>query len=450
MALTKIQKQMLDSSVQNELNQIPQINAQLADIPSILPQFGGRINEKIITRISATEYNILSPKQTGAGYVTLRFRDDQAVSGSGDAGKPGELMRLTTVWECDKVYLSKRAYKSASANIRESTAIFNGMTNKFWVNDSGSTLAGDFIEFEVTVEKSDLTSVISFIKSSQSDSAANIFVDNVQVATLNLYIASGNELFDHKITFASEGIHTIKVVSSANAKKFNVIGVNTTELKNKVEGREYDYFRFRQTTTHYIENPGANDYAMRDEDDYKLTGSYHGGETRISLKWACDNVETNLNIGEFKSAKKIILIQETNLRNKLTSETITDLTYDGTYSFTARLFGSMNISTLYINMTCTNRAFNELVFPKRWSVPTTPNTIDYDIPRAQEVVQRNPVTGQTLTTLLTILTTNLARSKTFIRQAEGSTPYNKLYHAYVSDVPLTLTDVTFRNIKIFD
>ena len=423
-------------------------------IPNILPEYTGNISSKVIERVTEHDYRVYSKKPTGEGYIMMRFRDDQSVNGSGDAGDPGDLMRLVNVREVDVANVYQHEYTRGSDNLRETVVFTDGLRNDVWVNDlNGTVRAGDFIEYDVTVTADNLETEIALITSSQSDPNAKLIVDGEQIDTLDLSEPSSgiNNIVRYKIFFSSTGTHTIRVESAQNAMRFYVLGVNYGNIHRLSKEREYDTFQSRETDAPYITNVGANDYAMRDEDDFKLAGSYHGGEGRVSLEWIADNEVLNLPVGESKVVKNLRLEQVTDLRGKLTSETITDLSYDGVYSFTAHLYGAMTVSTLYINMTCTHTDFSDVVFPKRWSVPVSDSVNDYEINRSHEVIQRNPNTLQTVTTKLTTLTNNPPSENSFIRHASGGNfPYNKHYHAYTHEDIETIRDITFRSIKIFD
>lgn len=427
---------------------------KIENLPSVLPSFQGRISSKVIQRVNEHDYYVYSKKPKSDGFVSMRFRDDQSVNGSGDAGDPGDLMRLVGVRDLDVANLYKHEYSNGSDNLRETLIYTDSLRNDVWVNDANNVVrAGDFIEFEVTSTSTNTATDIALVSSNQSDPNAKLIVDGEEVARLDLSEPGTgiNNIIRHRIFFSTSGTHTIRVESTQNANKFYVLGVNYGAVGEQSKDLEYDTLQTRETGNHYITNVGANDYAMRDEDDFKLAGSYHGGEARVSLDWYADNEKLELEEGRSKVVNKLTLEQVTDLRGKLTSETITDLSYDGAYSFTAHLYGTMNISTLYTSMTCTHTDFSDVVFPKRWSVPVTSSVNDYEIKRSQEVIQRNPDTNQTVTTMLTTFGNNPPSEKTFIRHASsGNFPYNKHYHAYNHQDEQVIRDITFRSVKVFD
>lgn len=412
---------------------------------------GGR-SPKVVYQSTDPNTMIVVTKKPNDGKYLLHYLKSGVFTQTNSVGQKSEFLRHTRVHElldCVVYRHSRNGYGSTDGfgefNIDYPDYVFNSQRSmKAWRNNSStSTLASDFLQFDLAV-KEDGKFNIAFYMSASSTTAAKVKVDGVVIDTINLS-STINRIFVKEFQ-TTPGTHDVRIEVGEAQKFLYVIGLNFYHLKDW-KGETCDEFAYWQTSDAYIYNDGASDYAIVDADTGLYCGSYHGGETSKIKNTFYDGKNMTLAEGTLRVCYGFKVIQQTDIVEKLTSQTQLTFDLDGVVDFKAVMKGNINVSTFYTCMTTTSDSFNQIYFPIVYTVNTGD---EIDLGRVNTVQQRNSSTNQMLTTNLTLFDNDFnAKGGAFVRNAEGA--YNKLYYGYAvySPTPVNIKNIAFQTTRIY-
>lgn len=246
-------------------------------------------------------------------------------------------------------------------------------------------------------------------------------------------------------------------VSLENKGTGNILisAINFYEL-SAYDGQAVTDFKALGTNRRYLTS-GANDYAIRDANNGKLFGSYHGGEISETIQLyfnkgvfpQSSESEKNsffddLNNDDWCAIKNFYIYQRTNLANdqaKMTSRF--DFNTNGTIEME---FGyrsdSLKIKSFRTAMSCTHTNFRHLTYPIYYLFPQVPSEEFYYIPTTEgKVSQVNSIDHLQLDIRFTKFNQHFEKSGAFVND---SNTYRKFYYGPLDNsTELTLKNLSF-------
>ena len=420
--------------------------------PHEMPQINS--GNKIIWRANATNYYVLTPKNSGDGYLMIQL--ERGIFSSTDSvGSESELLRVVGVRDLIEVVAGYRAMSATNVTWGASVYNVSGSSGGGKHNDGNayysSTEVGAWAEFEVDVGANGKTNVM-FNTSNGSATAVDISIDGVVIDTISLKNPSGGR-YEYEIR-ATPGQRTIRVEKKSTGYLY-LFGVNFHGLKDLQLGQPLDSIGYWYSGNNYITNKGATDYAIYGLDDGLWAGSYHGGETLVSERFVVDGASITLGVGGVAVASTFSLEQKTNIAwpggTGFSVTTVHTFNKVAGYSLHASFAGDVNVRTFYTAMCTTPVNFNEVVFPKAHAFTGVGG--DYPIGKNNVLCQRNPTTGQSIWNKFTLFNNDENNNRhpgAYISEALGS--YNKLYYGPIVESPTAIyvENLAFSIEKLFD
>ena len=397
---------------------------------------------------------VVSKKPHGNGFLRFKLRDNQYTT-SVSIGAPAELMRVIEVLEVDECF----SFLHAESGVKDST---NWQTldvnytkvgigqQSLPVRSTINKVAGEWIEYQVDLPRG-INEVVALVyKTSGSSTSVDISVDGSTVITGEDF--SGNGFERVVVPVSRSGQHTIRFTTSI-AGRFNIAGVNVVDIENYMSGYQYDTLLslVKTASDHYVTSNGAMEYALLDSDTGLWCGSYHGGETRLSLKYILDGRAVAVNDGDLKIGNVIEVEQETDINGKLTAYSTQRFEGDGSVEHETVFDGNINLETLFTNMTTALDTFDEVLYPVRSDMSAMVSGDRIYLPEGVNyVVQRNPSTLQKVTTLMNSKKMPVdSQIIPYIRKTDGA--YNKVYSANIqSPEGVNFTGGHFKTVHIFE
>lgn len=421
----------------------------------------GASNKKVVHKVSDNEFGIISRRQSKNGFIFMKFQKNSGVAADADnQGGPYELLRLTGVYDVQKAlgymkppsYTSSQLHTAGINDFQEASLVSDYNSTPVDVsNNSGRTIAGSYMEFPVTIKKSHAGILyLGFMGTSGSSKNLEVLVNGILVKTADISEPTQKiKIISVNVAdFIGDVTVRIKLASTPNGFSVHFLGYNVIDVTELSDGLTYNKALYAVSGNHYIsQSSGANDYAFR-EYNGKWLGSFHGGETSLSLNVLCDGVDiTSLPNGTFTIGKKFEIIQTTNIMDKVKTQSLTRVYNDGVYEFNCffKVLIPFDVSTFYTTMTCSNTAFSNVVYPLK--IDTIP-VGDYVLPNVMKVVQENPTTKQQIISLFTPVIGYKANIPVKVRKT--TSVYCKLYHGKVVDSKGPMEDIGFSAVKIFD
>lgn len=397
-------------------------------------------------------------------YVMFELKKGIGDNSNASYGDSFDLLRLTNVHSYKDVIVFNQPKNFTSSQISNPegdfrlTQFLTGYTypeKMDYISNTNRESQGGFLEFDIIVDKSNKGIIdLGFYGTPNTNKNLGVYLNDTLIDTVDTSSSEPRTLFKSIFvgSFIGKGKLRLQLAKDATASRaLHFLGYNVMDLKYLDSQRDLNGFLANiNTGKHYISKTiGANDYAILKTSTNKWFGSFHGGETLVSRKILADSEEIDLSVNKTIGAKKISILQRTNLINLIESQTITDFYNDGTYVFQANFDNkgnSVDVSNMYTCMTCSNNEFNEVFYPRMDTVSPTNNNLILE--KTGKVIQYNPNTNQTITT------DYMPQLKYFtnipLRVLYFDNLYSKVYHAQTIDNSIKLENINFGNKKIFD
>ena len=410
------------------------------------------VTPKIIQNVGGVIL-VISRKPHGKGYIRFKLMENKFTTNV-SIGSPAELYRVVEVFEVDECFSFKHAARVD--NTSDWTTLSVNYTKvgvgqqSLPVRSTVNRAVGKWIEYDINVPqgKNEITALI--YKTGGSSNDVDVSVNGENVLTGQNFSGEGFEKIVIPVGYS--GNKKIRFKSNT-VQHLNIAGVNVTNIQDYVDGTEYDTVLSLvvSASRQYVTSDGAMEYALLDGDTNIWCGSYHGGESRKSIKYILDGEKINLRDGDVKIGRVFEVEQETNINNKIDSFHIERFEGDGSVEHETVFEGDINLTTLFINMATATDEFNEILYPIKSDMSDMANNDRVYLPQGiTSVVQRNKDTFQKVTTIMSNKKLPVdAVIVPYIRKTVGA--YNKLYFATIqSDTPVNFTGGNFKTKHIFE
>jgi hypothetical protein len=438
----KVTSQLADKA---ELETVDNLFVQRNNSDNYVPT--GNVSPKAIFKIDGHLF-VVTQKPNGNGYIRFRLREGVYTT-SLSMGSPAEFLRVVEVLNVPECFVRQFNEKAVNDVADWHTLARGYGTMQLSYRITTGSSAGRWIEYDVNIPEGVYSIGTLITGSAGSSPNVQISIDGEVVRSVSFQTSSPEWVRFH--TAITPGKHTIRF-ESIEPGYMAIAGVNVTELSHFVKGLSFDDVVALQEgdKNQYIVNSGAMDYALLDADTGLWCGSFHGGETREHLAYILDGKEININDGDSFVGNIFEVEQDTNITNKINAYSRQIFKIDGSRELEVVFDGNINLKTLYTNMTTTFTEFDEVLYPKKLTIPG--DGTYYLNPGANYVVQRNSVNKQKVTTVMNdnvYPVRDLGRTP-FIR-ASGSSQYNKVYKASIdSQEPVEFTGGSFKTTHIFE
>lgn len=427
-AINEVNSQIKDNTLNKNSKEYYMINSNIS--PKLVYNSNGHIF-------------IVSKKANGKGYIRIRLRDDIVDSSSSSAGGSAELLRPVEVLNCSECFvLTTSSYGDSVTNWVTTTLPYGVF--QVPCKSLTSPTANAYVEYKITIPQG-VNSIKALVwNSNASSDSVNISVDGV-VKISNSSFKNSTSQWGYIYIPVTPGEHIIRF-TTVNSGYMTIAGIGVVELKDWENGYSYDFFvNVSDTTNPYITNGGAIDYALWDSDTGLYCGSFHGGETRVSLNMITDGDTVNLTEGKSVICNIFEVEQQTNIASKINAYSRYIFKNDCTIEFEVYFNGNINLKALFTNMTTSHTNFSLCLYP-RYVDTTTAGT--YYMPRGcNYIVQKNPNTNQKI---VTILNDNITGDK-ILPYIQASQYYNKVYKENIkSDVGVNFKEGNFKSVHYFE
>lgn len=386
---------------------------------------------KVIHKTTDDELQII--QRTNKGYAHYTFAKNIGASQvDRDYGVNHELIRIIKARQIQDayVYLDMKNHLTGSLPVQNEEGNFNTPESLlFWlpnpdhdrnISSKGTagmatyTLEGGAeASYNIQSTNSGKGNML-FYCSAGSSNEVQILVNDVVIKTFNprTFLVGGNQsmtIIEFDIPIKSTGTDSFKLtVKNVGSGNVYPCAINFYKLKDYTGEVVDNYKAFGSSKTGWIENNGASDYAIYDEDEQKWFGSYHGGEISEydRIVWnSNNNYEKNdyslshapfdtIPTGEWRVQKYFSIYQQTDLASgkaKMVSEF--DFNTDGSIEMDFGYYqGTVNLSTFYTALTCTSTPFSYIFHPAFLNFGNTPSNEIFPIDTTEgKVSQVNPV-----------------------------------------------------------
>lgn len=380
---------------------------------------------KIGYKSEENKLKIVQP--TNKGYVCYTLAEGMGASGVGDYGVNHQLLRLIKAEVVQSAYLyydistpnvgswSGTQYESGINNSVEQlinyTSGFDTLTtfsNKGVANGVGcyKLLYGNSVSFDIPVSlQNEFT--LAFL-GSPTGSKGTIYVNDMKVAEFNskaCSISSSNGVgyvkFPVPTKSTTDTTFTIKIANEDTTGYCFPIAFNVVQLKD-YNKEMVTNFKCYGTNKSWISHSGASDYALYDYVNKKWFGSYHGGEVSKvqQITWGMkpvienDYLKTkttlaNITVGDWIVSDDIDIYQVTDLADSK-AEMVSKFSFgeNGTFDMIFGYNGTVDLSTFYTALTCTDVGFNYVFYPTYKNLGTTPSGDDILLPMCEGLVSQ--------------------------------------------------------------
>lgn len=335
------------------------------------------VNRKLVKKIGNDVFVYSKKPSSEKEYIRFKLGEGASIGTTNQSvGTNYEFLRCYDVVKVSDLFMLKHTPKSFSENVNWITLNINYSNNFDFVvpvevYKQETKVSGSWIEYEVNtpINTNEIKTMV--YKSNGSSSDITISVDGIEVVKNYSLQDSNAGFYNIPIPISISGKHVIRFTTNV-AGYMNIAGVCCIGLDDFDNAYDLDYLVEASTTNgEYVKSNGAMDYAILDKDTELWCGSYHGGETRTSLKFIIDgNVLSELDNNKNYICKSFEIEQETNLVNKLTTYSRQIFYYDGEIELQVIFSGNMNVKTLFTNMSTTKDTFIDIIYPVKAAVPS--------------------------------------------------------------------------------
>jgi len=369
------------------------------------PKVGAVENHyKLVRKISEDELEIF--QKTNNGYLRYLYKRNTGGNGSNDYGVDHEALRLIKVEPISSIILFKRVDNPSSGTVKStydwaephanSTNLplfraYHRDDNKLFHPPGNETAlqpyeinAGNSATYRIRKGRFKKTTVSFFYRQNASGSAThevNIRVGGEIVKTVQLTPSfSQTQMTVEFPTFDRTGsaLNPLDVtIENTSSYKVYLMGFNLSPLENH-EGEDVDSFIATGSVLNpFIDQNGASDYAMKNAENGKNFGSYHGGEVsnRLDVMWRDDVIGgsqyrafNDINVGEWCTIEDFSIRKIGILIDRAYIHARESFSVDGTVNM-AFSYQVMQGKTpipfidFWTALTCTHPSFRILRFP---------------------------------------------------------------------------------------
>ena len=354
-------------------------------------------NFKLVDKVSADEMYVY--QVAGNNYLRYFFKKNNGGSGYGETY---ELLRSQKVEPISNIVVYKEVKNPTTGTV---TSLWNYTgTNsverrvmpyknydqaKRYSNNGNTPIqsyqinAGQSVSYTMQGTPSKKMNVAFYARggfTSSEDFAIKIDGEVLQELNIKNAPMQYTRIFEF-ITPPTDVTYTL-TIENKSAKGLYLTAINLFTLDEYKEQEVDSYVAYGQLgKTPFIDNQGANDYALKNLETNKLFGSYHGGETVESCKMEyVDNADlikgvslkkfSDIPINKFYLSKNLSIRQESTLIQRADTYSVADFNANGTLNFNFSyniLEGAtpIPIKDLWIGLTCTHSSFSKVKIPKR-------------------------------------------------------------------------------------
>ncbi|MFD7036748.1 hypothetical protein ACFV8V_13570 [Mammaliicoccus sciuri] len=391
-----IKKELEDLVV--EVQNVARANFNLDSNSSIPPKITSSGNNfKLVDKVSADEMYVY--QVAGNNYLRYFFKKNNGGSGYGETY---ELLRSQKVEPISNIVVYKEVKKPTTGTV---TSLWNYTgTNsverrvmpykiydqaKRYSNNGNTPIqsyqinAGQSVSYTMQATPSKKMNVAFYARggfTSSEDFAIKIDGEVLQELNIKNAPMQYTRIFEF-ITPPTDVTYTL-TIENKSANGLYLTAINLFTLHEYKEQEVDSYVAYGQLgKTPFIDNQGANDYALKNLENNQLFGSYHGGETVESCKMEyVDNADlikgvslknfSDIPVNKFYLSKNLSIRQESTLIQRANTYSVADFNTNGTLNFNFSyniLEGAtpIPIKDLWIGLTCTHSSFSKVKIPKR-------------------------------------------------------------------------------------
>lgn len=393
----------------------------------------------ILHRSGNNQYIVALPKKTVSEAILIVLSNGPTSAASSSVAGAAQLLRVVSVLELIQLLAFKQA-SSKSGTWTTGNPAF-GQDGSSGVNTghvhSRTTAQNAYALYSGVVIPSDGILRIGFYGSAASSTSVEVQVDGVVIDTFGINTVTG--LIKKQWT-VTPGSHDIKITKKdSGTAGLNVYGPNFYDvtdfgtMPNGIDINAYGYFR-TVVGRNYITNAGACDYAIFNYDTNLWAGSYHGGETSLSLSITVGGSDqSSIANGAMFAGRNINIRQSTVIDwgAGITMSPVisTDFCRGGwMINYEMRGSGVGTWEDFYPVMTTTTTSFDQVTAPV--SATITLDTVTA-LGGITNITQRNSTTGQTIQTLWSPVNHANNTAGANVTSVTGS--YNKLYDGVIAN-----------------
>ena len=357
---------------------------------------------------SGNDYKLIDKKTSqemyvyqvaGNNYLRYYFRKNNGGSGYGE---PYELLRSQKVEPISNVVVYKEVknptegtvtslwnYNKTNSVERRVMPYKNFDQSKRYANGGNTPIqsyqidAGQSVSYTMQPTPSKSMNIAFYARGGFTESEDfDVKIDGEVLQELNIKNApmQYTRIFEF-ITPPTDNTYTLTIENKSTSGLY-LTAINLYTLEDYKEQEVDSYVAYGQIDkTPFIDNQGANDYALKNLENNQLFGSYHGGETVESCKMEyVNNADLikgvslekfeNIPINKFYLSKNLSIRQESTLIQRANTYSIADFNTNGTLNFNFSynvIEGAtpIPIKDLWIGLTCTHSSFSKVKIPKR-------------------------------------------------------------------------------------
>ena len=357
---------------------------------------------------SGNDYKLIDKKTSqemyvyqvaGNNYLRYYFRKNNGGSGYGE---PYELLRSQKVEPISNVVVYKEVknptegtvtslwnYNKTNSVERRVMPYKNFDQSKRYANGGNTPIqsyqidAGQSVSYTMQPTPSKSMNIAFYARGGFTESEDfDVKIDGEVLQELNIKNApmQYTRIFEF-ITPPTDDTYTLTIENKSTTGLY-LTAINLYTLEDYKEQEVDSYVAYGQIDkTPFIDNQGANDYALKNLENNQLFGSYHGGETVESCKMEyVDNADLingvslkkfdDIPINQFYLSKNLSIRHETTLIQRANTYSIADFNTNGTLNFNFSynvIEGAtpIPIKDLWIGLTCTHSSFSKVKIPKR-------------------------------------------------------------------------------------
>jgi hypothetical protein len=357
-------------------------------------------------------YSIISPSAYG-GIARFILATGIGGSGSGDLGAPWDRLRTVGSYLYTDGWAINNVITTQSGSVVPYThklELFLDVGTDKWTPDGTDTIVdfelnpADWVEFTVNGKISNKGNVAFYTSSGSSDNIT-ILVNGVDVTPGNSKVISGaaaQSLRVLELTYDNAVGNIVRITNNHASAKTYLYGVNLYRVGSmpQFDAAEAGYVTSiiltGQRNVLYTGVGASIDHVIQDDND-KLGGSYHGGETalgtavslrvragagfaKLEAATTINTSPTTMAIGEVICGNFIVALSVTEIvvnTGTLNSRTALDFGVDGGCNLTGVLNATADIALtrLYTGMHATDRSLNRYLTGTVVEASATNNSI---------------------------------------------------------------------------
>lgn len=390
-----IKKELEDLII--EVQNVARANFTLDANSSIPPKITSSGNNfKLVDKVSADEMYVY--QVAGNNYLRYFFKKNNGGSGY---GVNYELLRVQKVEAISNVVVYKEVanpttgtvtnlwnYTGTNSAERRFMPYKNYDEDKRYYNQGGKPLQAYQIDGKTSVSyqmqpsSTNKMNIVMYARGVATiNENFNIKINGEILKELNIKNSPGQAGHIYEFFIPPMASEFTLTIENKSANAIYLSGINVYAL-DEYKGQEVDsYVAYGQINkTPFIDSQGSSDYALKNIEDGKQFGSYHGGETVQSCKLEYLDMTNfyngtilqsfdNIPVNSFYTIKNLSIRQETTLIERAKTFSISDFNSNGSllFNFSYNIIDGQTpipLRDLWVGLTCTHSSFNKVKIPK--------------------------------------------------------------------------------------